>query len=168
MNRKSKNTKNKREKTVGFIYVSVSFLIVTIIGCLCLTHYNTNNNAATNKQFVMTKMDRIREFQHMQNKQEIIIDSIYNKIRKFDPGIHASYEEDDIKFYLNDIGTLYGEKSYDGRYKIFYQISTFYNAWFADKKELWSKQQNITRFKKNLEECQIGLQKKTDELKVKN
>jgi hypothetical protein len=37
--------------------------------------------------------------------------------------------------------------------------------WFADKKELWSNQQNIILFRKNLEECQIGLQKKTDQLK---
>lgn len=33
------------------------------------------------------------------------------------------------------------------------------------KKELWSKRHNIENFRKNLEDCQIGLQKKMDELK---
>ena len=164
MTQKSKSTKNRLEKTIGFVYVSLLFAASTIIGCLCLTHY-ANDKTVTDKKFVIAKMDRIREFQNIQNKQEQIIDSMYNKIRNFDPTVNASYEEDDIKFYLNVIERLHGENSYDGRYRIFYQISAFYNMWFADKKELWSKQQNIARFRKNLEECEIGFQKKTEELK---
>lgn len=159
-----KNTRNPRERVIGFIYVTVLFLVATLACCFCLFYYS-DGKTSTRKEFVISKMDRIREFQTLQNKQVQVIDSIYRKIKTFEPGVNASYEESDIKFYLNDIRRQYDNNNYDSRYKIFYQLPSFYNMWFADRKELWSKQQNIIRFRKNLEECEIGLQKKTDELK---
>lgn len=164
MEQEKKHTKNRREKTIGLLYVLTFFLVATFACCWCLSYYS-DNKSETRKEFVIAKMDRIRAFQEEQSRQIIIVDSIYNKIKEFNPGVNASYEENDIKFYLNDIKKLYEENSYDGRYRIFNQVSNFYNMWFADKQELWSKQQNIDKFKKNLEDCQIGLQKKMDELK---
>lgn len=158
-------SKNKREKTIALVYVTLLWLTVTIVTCWCLFYYS-DTKVETRKEFVIAKMDRIREFQYTQDKQMVIVDSIYNKIKIFDPSINASYEENDIKFYLNDIKKLYEDNNIDGRYKIFHQTSSFYSMWFADRKELWSKQQNIDRFKKNLEECQIGLEKKNNELKT--
>jgi hypothetical protein len=127
--------------------------------------YYQDERTGTQKEFVIAKMDRIRQFQTVQSEQMIIVDSIFNKIKDFKPGVQASYEENDIKYYLNDIKSQYEKNSYDKRYKIFFQVSDFYDMWFADRKELWSKQQNVAGFKKNLEDCEIGLQKKTDELK---
>ncbi|WP_029906692.1 type VI secretion system transmembrane protein TssO [Prevotella sp. 10(H)] len=164
MKQKTKNTSNRREKTIGLIYVSMLFIVVTFICGWCLFYYTDGSNE-TRKEFVIAKMDRIRAFQNVQAEQIMIVDSIYNKIKSFNLGVNASYEENDIKFYLNDIKKLHEDNSYDGRYKIFSQVSGFYSMWFADKKELWSKQQNIVRFQKNLEECRIGLEKKKDELK---
>ena len=57
--------------------------------------------------------------------------------------------------------------SFDKRNKMFWHLASVYEMWFADKKELWSKQDNIIKFKKNLEECEVGLQKKEGELKNK-
>ncbi|NDV65224.1 type VI secretion system transmembrane protein TssO [Bacteroides sp. 224] len=159
-----KNTRNRREKIIGFIYVSVLFITATLACCFFLFYYS-EGKTGTRKEFVISKMDRIREFQALQSQQLIVVDSIYRKIKAFDPGVNASYEESDIKFYLNDIRRLYDDHNYDGRYKIFNQLPNFYNMWFADRKEYWSKQQNIIRFRRNLEECEIGLQKKNDELK---
>jgi hypothetical protein len=164
MDKKGKVTRNRREKTIGFVYVSVLFGIATFISCRCLFYY-TGNKSETRKEFVIAKMGRIRAFQSIQEEQTVLVDSMYNKIKAFNPGINAGYEENDIKYYLNDIKRLYSDNSYDGRYKIFSQVSGFYSMWFADRKELWSKQQNITGFRKNLEDCRIGLEKKTDELK---
>lgn len=160
----NRHTKNRHEKTIGFVYVSVLFLIATLVCCWSLFYYTDTGNE-TRKEFVIAKMDRIRQFQNIQSEKMMIVDSIYRKIQNYNPGINASYEENDIKYYLNDIKKLYDDNNYDGRYKIFYQVSGFYNMWFADKKELWSKRQNIIRFQKNLEECQIGLEKKKEELK---
>lgn len=164
MNNHQNNIRSQREKTIGFLYVSFLFLSATI-GCCWLLNYYSDNKNETRKEFVIAKMDRIRAFQEIQSQEMVIIDSIYHKIKDFNPGVNASYEENDIKFYLNDIKRLYEENRYDSRYKIFQQMPTFYNMWFADKKELWSKRHNIENFRKNLEDCQIGLQKKMDELK---
>ena len=165
MEKINRRSKNKREKTIALVYVSLIFFVVTFAACWSLFYY-TDNKAETRKEFVIAKMDRIREFQSVQNEQIVIVDSMYNKIREFDPKISASYEENDIKYYLTDIKRLYEDNNVDGRYKIFYQTSNFYNMWFADRKELWSKQQNMTQFKIKLEECQIGLDKKKNELKT--
>ena len=164
MEKKEKTTRNRREKTIGFVYVSILFAAATFACCWCLFYY-TDTKSETRKEFVIAKMDRIRAFQHIQEEQMLIVDSIYNKIKTFDPGVNANYEENDIKFYLTEIKKLYDDNSYDGRYKIFSQVPNFYNMWFSDKKELWSKRQNIIRFRKNLEDCQIGLEKKMEELK---
>ncbi|MDH6309479.1 hypothetical protein M2451_003839 [Dysgonomonas sp. PFB1-18] len=162
---RKKQTKNQRERVIGFVYVSLLFAVTTALCCFCLFYYSSDDKTMAQKEFAIAKMDRIRGFQDMQSNEMVIIDSIYNKIRAFNPGINASYEENDIKFYLNDIKSIYDKNSYDGRYKIFNQVSSFYSMWFDDKKELWSKQQNIVTFKKNLEDCEIGLQKKKEELK---
>ncbi len=162
---RKKQTKNQRERVIGFVYVSLLFAVTTGLCCFCLFYYSSDDKTMAQKEFAIAKMDRIRDFQDMQSDEMVIIDSIYNKIKAFNPGINASYEENDIKFYLNDIKSIYDKNSYDGRYKIFNQVSNFYSMWFDDKKELWSKQQNIITFKKNLEDCEIGLQKKKEELK---
>lgn len=160
-----KSTKNRREQTIGFVYVSLLFAITTAICCICLFYYSSDEKTTSRKEFAISKMDRIRSFQQIQNEEMLIIDSIYNKIKDFNPGINASYEENDIKYYLNDLKSIYEKNSHDGRYKIFYQVGSFYSMWFDDKKELWSKNQNIINFRKNLEQCELGLERKKDELK---
>jgi hypothetical protein len=159
-----KKTHNRKEQITAFIYVSILFLLTTGISCACLFYYSPNIITTTRKEFAISKMARIRNFQFIQNEQTAIIDSIFGKIETYNPDLRASYEESDIKYYLNNIKSLYENNSYDKRYKIFYQVSAFYNMWFADRKELWSKKQNIIGFRKNLEECEIGLQKKKQEL----
>ncbi|MDR3062082.1 MAG: type VI secretion system transmembrane protein TssO [Dysgonamonadaceae bacterium] len=164
---KLKNTKNRHERVTGFVYVALLFIVTTVLCCLCLSYYSGSNKTGTRKEFAIVKMDRIRQFQTIQSDEMVVVDSIYNRIKAFNPKVQASYEESDIKYYLNDIKSLYEKNAYDKRYKIFFQVSAFYNMWFADRKELWSKEQNIALFKKNLENCEIGLQKKQDELKNK-
>lgn len=159
-----KSTQNRREKVIGFIYVSLMFIVTTVICCMCMFYYKSDDKDISRKEFAISKMKRIRSFQQKQSEEIIIIDSIYSKIAAFNPGLNASYEENDIKYYLNDLKRIYEKNSYDGRYKIFQQTSSFYSKWFDDRKELWSKQQNITNFRKKLEQCEIGLLKKKDEL----
>ncbi len=160
-----KITKNRREQTIGFVYVSLLFAVTTVISCISLFYYNSDEKTNARKEFAISKMERIRSFQSRQSDEVLIIDSIYAKIKDFNPGINASYEENDIKYYLNDLKSIYEKNSHDGRYKIFYQVSSFYSMWFDDKKELWSKRQNIINFRRNLEQCELGLEKKKDELK---
>jgi hypothetical protein len=163
----NKSTHNRRERIIGWVYVTFSFVLTTVLCCICLFFYSEDNKVGIQKEFAIIKMDRIRQFQSVQSEEMVFVDSIYNKIRLFNPSIKASYEDNDIKYYLNDMKSLFTRNHYDKRYKIFYHVSDFYNMWFSDRKELWSMQQNIAGFKKNLEECEIGLQKKKDELNSK-
>jgi len=167
-NNQTKQTKNRREYIVGFVHVSLFFVVTTIACCFILFYYSNNSNVFDNKKFAIDKMKRIQDFRSVQNEQAVIVDSIYSIIGNFNPTIQASYKENDIKHYLNGIKNLYEKSGYDRRYKIFYQTADFYNMWFADKQELWAKRRNIDDFKKNLEDCRIGFQKKQDELKNTN
>jgi len=161
----ARTTHNAKEKTIAFIYVTIVFTVVTLLCCISIFYYNETSRTYQHKEYVISKMDRVRQFQNMQSKQVEVTDSIFNKIRDFKPSVNASYEENDIKFFLNELKHIYEDKNYDERYKIFAQYANFYNMWFGDKKELWSKKENVVTFKKNLEECEIGLQKRLDEVK---
>lgn len=161
----ARTTHNAKEKTIAFIYVTVVFAVVTMLCCISIFYYNETSRTYQHKEYVISKMDRVRQFQTMQSKQSETTDSIFNKIKEFKPSLNASYEENDIKFFLNELKHIYDNKSYDERYKVFAQYAGFYNMWFADKKELWSKKENVIAFKKNLEECEIGLNKRLDEVK---
>lgn len=105
-------------------------------------------------------MDRIKDFQEKQNSKYIVADSLFNKIRKYNPAVKAIYEENEIKLMLNDLEEVYNKNSWDKRYKIFSQVSSLYNMWYIDKRELWSKRENIAKFKKGIEECQMGLSRR--------
>lgn len=155
----------KRENIMGFICLSLLVLITTAVCCYILFSNESNVKMGARKVFAISKMERIRSFRSLQAEEVQIVDSIYKKIDNYDPGITASYEENDIKFYLNDLKGIYNKNEHDGRYKIFYQIANFYGMWLADKKEVWTKQQNIFVFSRNLDNCEIGLQRKMDELK---
>lgn len=149
-----------RERVMSFFYVCILFLFTG--GCCCFLIYIASADFSASKQkgAIMTKMEKIYTFRQIQKDYISTVDSLYNKIGSLQPGIHAQYEEDDIKYLLNDLKNVYQNNGWDNRYKIFLQIADFYQMWMTDKKELWGRQQNIINFKKNLEECEIGLESK--------
>ena len=159
-----KITRNTRERITAFVYVSLLFGVATFVCCWLLFYY-AGDRAEMSKDRVIAQMERIRTFQNDQNRQSSVIESVFSRIDAFDPGLTASFEENDIRFYLSRIARLYHDNPFDERYRIFIQVSNFYNMWFSDKKELWSRQQNVIRFQRNLEECRIGLERREDELR---
>lgn len=161
----NQGTESNRECNIGFLYVLLLFIGATFFSGIILFRYNANFTIFSQKDFVIRKMDRIHQFQKVQAMEFMIIDSLYNRIDAFDPGITALYEEGDIKYLLNEMRNLYERNSWDKRYKVFLHAADYYEMWFTDKKELWSKQVNVSKFKSNLEECEIGLQSKKDELR---
>lgn len=157
------DTMNQKERIMGFFYVFILFLTITGICCFLFFYYSSDFKLFSQKQFVIQKMERVRQFQTDQASAIVIIDSLYNKIDRYDPAIHAVYEENDIRFMLNDLKAVYEKQAWDTRYKPFLHISEFYNMWFSDKKDLWSRRENVVKFRQNLEECEVGLNnKKTD------
>ncbi|MFV0506688.1 MAG: type VI secretion system transmembrane protein TssO [Bacteroidales bacterium] len=161
-----KNFKNKKEHRIGFAYVTLLFTIVTFACCWSLFYY-TNVQQNVGKDFVISKMERISKFQDVQKEHMFMVDSLFSMIDSYNPSVQANYVENDINYYLKELENIYTLNKHDERYKVFAQTSTFYNMWFGDKKELWSKQSNIATFKRQLEDCQIGLDKKKNELNSK-
>lgn len=158
---------SERERLIGFIYVLLLFLLVIgTCGTLLLKHAGGSRLFAQ-KIMVVKKMERQKDFRAFQAAQAATVDSLFYRIKEFNPGVNASYEENDIKFLLNDLTGRWEQRGWDKRNKVFWHLSSLYGMWFADKKELWSKQENIILFKKNLEECELGLRKKENELNAK-
>ena len=134
---KSSKTVSERERFIGFVYVLTLFIVITGACGFILFKYAGTRHIFSNKIMVIKKMERQKEFQNIQSVQIVSADTLFSRIEQFEPGVNASYEENDIKFLINDLA------------------------------KLWSKQDNIIKFKKNLEECEVGLQKKEGELKNK-
>jgi hypothetical protein len=104
-------------------------------------------------------MERIESFRELQTMAALQCDTLYNGIKKFKPNVYASYEENDIRYELNDLKGIYLKNSWDRRYKMFEQISTLYDMWLTDRKELWCQKENLRDFTINLQDCEMGLQK---------
>ncbi len=159
------DTMSQKEKVMGFIYVLLLFIAITTICCLLIFYNNTHFKIFSQKDFVISRVKNIESYRKDQVNASALVDSIYHHINKFDPKISAVYEEDNIKNMLMELKHIYEQKSWDSRYKSFMHVSDFYYMWYADKKELWSKQENIQTFTKNLETCMLGLEDKKQSLK---
>lgn len=160
-----KNNANirSRDKTSGLITVSVIFAICSF-SILYTMLYDSNSNIFNYKDNVVIKTERQSSFRAVQTGVLNDCDSIFTRIERFDPGVNAIYEDNDIKFLINNIKLIYEKNMWDKRYKVFYHVGIFCDMWFADKKIAWSKKNNIVMLKKNLEECEIGLDKKNRKL----
>jgi hypothetical protein len=155
---------NRKEKYMSFAYVFLLFAVITTACCLLLFYYNSDFLTFRQKNFAVLKMDKLREYQDMQSKKSVIADSLLSKLSRYNPMVNAIYEENDIEFMINELKNVYEQHAWDVRYKSFLHVSAFYSMWFTDKKDLWHKRDNIMRLRKNLEECEIGLGNKKNEL----
>ena len=163
------NTKKnirKRDKISAMIVVMLIFGIC-IGACSYFYLTSARKKFSSHKEIIVKKAERQNKLVSDQSSYLKICDSLYKRIERFDPGINASFEESDIKFIISDLKSVYERNSADIRYKVFYHTAQFYDMWFADKKILWSKQTNIHRFKENLQQCEMGLTKKEEELDKK-
>jgi len=156
-------TMNHKEKVMGFAYVLILFLSITIACCLLLFLFNSNYSTFKQKDFIITKMEKVKDFQEIQKQAMVSVNQLQEKINSFNPGVNAVYEEDNIKFMISELKNVYEKHPLDTRYKSFAHLADFYYMWYADKKTLWSKDMNIQQFQKKLEECELGLQSKKDD-----
>ena len=85
-------TMNQREKTIGFAYVLLLFLAVSICCCMIIFWTNSDFDTTRQKDMVLVKVEKIRKFQELQKENKPIVDSLYNRISKLTPGINAQYE----------------------------------------------------------------------------
>lgn len=146
---------NDKERIGGFIYVVLLFTIGMVMCAWLLLGRGDNAGVFKQKAHVVEKMDRQKDFRKMQEKYVPVCDSLIQRIEKLDPGINAVYEENDLKFMINDLKSQYEKNPWDKRHKAFLHIAELCEIWMADRKQLWSKKENIRNFKQNIEECQL-------------
>jgi hypothetical protein len=150
---------NQTEATMSHLYVFLLFAIPTLICCVLIALFTSDMNTANRKEQAIYKMQNVRNFRDVQTQASRNIDSLHNKIDRFNPGVFAQYDETSIKLMLNEIRNIYDSNVQDKRYQMFLQVANMYEMWFVDKKILWSKSQNIDKFQKDIQECEIGLQR---------
>jgi hypothetical protein len=161
---KNEKTINQREKTMGFIYVLLLFFALSATCCLLLFLHNSDSAAFGRRDFAVDRMKRINEYREMQRKTMETIEQLHDRIAAFNPSVNAAYEEDHIRFAINELREIYEKHSLDTRYRSFMHIANFYYLWYADRKTLWSLHSNIERFTAYLEECETGLSQKKEDL----
>jgi hypothetical protein len=159
---------NRRERVLGFLYVSLLFGAFSGVCAWSLFQRDDNRHLFSYKGSAVSKMERLSEFRQAQRQYQPRIDTLCARIDRYSPGVIASYEENEVNILIKEVGDVYEQHSYDRRYKVFRHYADFCRMWLNDKKELWGLQENIRAFKSNLEACEIGLQKKADELKGNN
>lgn len=164
---RTNKTVNRRERIGGLVYVVLFFCLgVGLSGWLLLS----NNDLArlfSRKDLVEIKMRRQQEFRLAQEEGVKTGNDLIVRINQYDPGVNAIYEKSDIQLQIAELRRQYEANKDDRRYFIFYQMSEFYQMWFNDKQYLWSLGQNLNNIKQNLEECELGLDAKKNELKGK-
>ena len=100
---KSSKPVSERERFIGFVYVLTLFIVITGACGFILFKYTGTRHIFSNKITVIKKMERQKEFQSIQSAQIVNADTLFSRIEHFEPGINASYEENDIKFLINDL-----------------------------------------------------------------
>lgn len=103
----NRNNLNKREVFMGHTYVFLFFIITTVICCISIFMWNSDFSMFEQKEFVKVKMNRIKDYQQEQADHQVSVDSLFRKIEKFEPGVYAQYEEDDIRYLINNLKNTY-------------------------------------------------------------
>jgi hypothetical protein len=160
------NIKNlkRTENTLNKFIVFILFTFATTACCWLIMLVSPDITNLQRKNFVIARMQKIKNFQDIQGQMKPAVDTIFNKINRFNPGIYAQFEETEIKFLINDIRKIYEDQCIDKRYEVFQDIANVYEIWLFDKKEMWGKSQNVKNFAQNLQDCEIGLKKAQDRL----
>ena len=156
---------NRRERTGGLIYVLLFFIAGAGLCSWLLLAQSDMSQFFSRKDMVSAKMKRQNDFKREQENSVTTCEIIVEKINAYNPGINAVYEKNDIQFMINELRKKSEYNRSDKRYLVYMHLGDFYQMWFNDKQYLWSLESNIVYLKKNLEDCELGLDKKKEEIK---
>ena len=153
-----------QEKIIGLVYVVTIFFLTTAL-CGYILFFSTNNyQTLKGKKAILEQIHRVRVFEKEQAEQMAKLELINTKITQFDPSLKAIYEKQEITLLLGEVRHVYLQHKWDNRYKIFEQMAVFYELQLLDKDRLWNIQQNIEKFKSDLERCRANTENRRNNL----
>lgn len=155
---------NSRERTIGFFYVCIIFGLTTTLCGYILFFANNHYQSLEGKRSILEQIHRVGQFEKEQVVQIEKIQQIDKKISQIKPELKAAYEKREISLLLGEIRNVYTQQKWDVRYKIFDQVVTFYEFQMSDKDRLWNIQQNIEKFKSDLERCRANTEARKNTL----
>ena len=156
---------NQKEKTIGFFYVLILFIVTTTLCSFILFFSNSDYRLLGDKESALKQMERIKRFEQAQLETMPKVEEVEEKVSKIDPELNASYKKREINYILGEIRNVYTQNKWDERYKIFDHIATFYEFYVSDKERLWSIRKNIDKFNADLERCWNNTENKKNNLR---
>lgn len=144
-----------RERRLQFIYLLVSIVILSGITSWIAFRNDTYSTAESKRL-----SDKIKLQEQILKNQLVnmpLLDSAYRSIVAYQPQVNAIFVEVEIDDHLNEIRRLSSPQTDGIQFRSFAQIADFYKMMYVDKKVAWSKQSNINLFRKQLDDCSVGL-----------
>ena len=156
---------SRNERIGGVIYVLLFFIMGVGLCSWLLVSQNDIGHVFSRKDAVNAKMKRQQDFRREQENSMESCNIIVERIYTYNPGINAVYEKNDIQLIINEFRKNYEYHRMDKRYMAYLHLSDFYQVLFNDKQYLWSLRSNLQYVKNNLEECELGLRRRREELR---
>ncbi len=158
---------SKEERKIQFIYLLVFWSALSVVFCyVCFSGYSRSE--IRSKELVIEKINSENELLKSQMAIAVHIDSLQKMLMLYQPSTSQVFLENNINYELEELKKIYEAKKADINYKIFNQLYVFNSMQFFDKKAIWNATNNIAFLKNNLQDCEIGFQKKQDNLNIKN
>jgi hypothetical protein len=151
---------NRRERIGGAVYVLIFAIAGVFLSAWLLFSGSDVARLFSAKDAIEMKMHRQQSFNTRQEETAALCEMLTQKISEYDPGVNAVYEKSDIQYLINELRARYEENISDKRYLVFLHMSDFYQMWFNDRERLWSLTSNQIFLQGNLDECELGLEKK--------
>lgn len=141
---------NAEDRRNYFIYLLFMFLLATaFIGWLLMNDLVKINITKTKDEFT-SHIEEETQYRKEVEMKLPAIDSLFNKIVNYNPGVNALYAENEITEQIRQLKML-GEKYEDSRYRSFIYLSDLYMEYFNSKKDMGNLQKGINDLNKSLQ-----------------
>jgi hypothetical protein len=144
-----------RERRLQFMYLLAAVVVLSaLISGIAFRNYSYPRFES---QYLAEQINQQEQILKAQKERLPLLDSAYRAIIAYEPRINAVFVEVDIEEHLNDIRRLSNPQTAGIQFRSFAQIADFYKMMYLDKKITWNKQTNINLFRKQLDDCSVGL-----------
>ncbi|WP_292009651.1 type VI secretion system transmembrane protein TssO [Chryseobacterium sp.] len=157
-------TLSKKEKHYQFFYLLLMLLTsLLLLGIIFLKAFESP--FSTSDMLAIQTLEQKSKFDQQQKIVQPLLDSTFNQISKLTDEVPQPFEENNIRYGINDIANSFENANVNDLRKEGYpQVAQFYKMYFDDKKIISKKSENIKVFEKQFQDCSIGFKEKKDQL----